>query len=1415
LDQKWKKLIYGCGFDEYVDMLVFRGAVVSKKAKRMELRLECSGFIPYRKIKSIEGVIAEKLSGRAGAFFSLPENCKEEDISAFISERLKDDQPLAWGLIESVCLKNGVMRIEAYKNAGDFFEQNDVEGIIRDSVKSYFGIDIKTEVAFSVDAAVSAAAEATPAQYMKIEGGTAKSPPKALVVDKTPTTVKKKSQIIRTLLGKPIKAAPISMSSLEEDSGRVVIEGDVFAVEARDMRRPSPKQRQILIIKITDYTGSVPAKLILGDDNLSLAKSIKVGMRLKVRGDYGRSRMGSMEIWPYAICEMPEPEKRTDNAPQKRVELHAHTHMSNMDAMVSARTLVDTAAAWGHKAIAITDHGVVQSFPDAFEAAAKHKDFKVIFGLEGYLVADARIVTNADGRDLDGRFVVFDIETTGLKPNLDAITEIGAVLVEGGKIISEYHSYVNPVRRIPPEITKLTGISDETVQNAPRINEVLPEFLAFCEGACLVAHNAQFDMGFIKAAARRGDIEVEHPVLDTLLLARSLLPSMKSHRLDALAKHFKVALTHHRADSDAKATANILLKLFAPLKKSGVKTLGQIDRKLTAIAGRVDSSHIILLAKNPAGLVNLYKIVTASHLKYFANKRPRIPRSLLLDHREGLIIGSACEQGELYKAIIGGTPDSELEKIAGLYDYLEIQPIDNNMFLLIQGEVSDIEELRDINRKIVALADKLEKPVVAAGDVHFLNPYDEYYRRIIMHGQNFDQADQQPPLYFKTTEEMLNEFSYLGENKAKEAVIYNPLAIADSIEDMRPFPAETHMPKIEGADEDIRDMSYKKAREIYGDPLPDIVSARLDKEIGAITKYGYGVLYYIAHKLVEQSMAEGYLVGSRGSVGSSLVAMLSGITEINPLSPHYVCPSCRHSNFDVDAQAYPCGVDLPEDDCPKCGSRFRTDGYEIPFEAFLGFEGDKVPDIDLNFSGDYQPRAHKQIEDIFGAGHVFRAGTVSTLQNKTAYGYVLKYAEDHALDLSEAEKDRLASACAGVKRTTGQHPGGIIIVPKDIDVHNFTPLQHPSDSKEKGVITTHFDFNSMHDTLVKVDVLGHDVPTMLRELELITEVKPMGIPLNDKKTMRLFKDCEPLGVLPEQIGTPVGTYGIPEFGTPFVRQMLIETQPESMAELVRISGLSHGTDVWTGNAQELIKNDGLTLKDVLCTREDIMNYLISRGVDSKTAFMTMESVRKGRGLNAGMEEAMEKNDIPMWFRESCKKIQYMFPKAHAAAYVVMAFRLAWFKVYMPEAFYAVYFSVKADEFDMDMVSGGMSKVRKRLDELNVKGMAASPREKSIVAILELAVEMMARGIEFLPVHLEKSAAKHFTIEDGRLRMPFRAVPGLGESVAEEIIVERGKAPFLSVEDLQKRARVNKTVTDALIKSGCLAGLPMSNQLSLF
>ncbi len=1243
-------------------------------------------------------------------------------------------------------------------------------------------------------------------------------------------------EAMRPIKGRSIADPPVPMRELTNDTGLVTVQGDIIKVDKKEL-----KGGEMLLVSfiLTDYTSSVLCKIFFryrnnfrkADDNAEpkpitqeerqavndVADRIKDGMAARVRGECMYDNFArEPSITVRDIMPIPK-EKRVDTAEEKRVELHMHTQMSVMDATASATDLIAQAAAWGHPAVAITDHGVVQAFPAAFSAAQKN-NIKLIPGVEAYLTDEAQIVVDPDARFLESPIVVLDFETTGLDTHREHVIEIGAVKLMGGSVVGSFGTLVNPGVPLKPKITEITNITDAMLAGQPSAETAIPQLMDFIGDCAVAAHNASFDISMLRTELKRLGQTFAAPQIDTLSFARKLYPQLKSHRLGAVCRALGVSLKDaHRAVNDAAATAQCLARMMEDARAKGASRLEDLNQVLTGGA-MGENYHIILLASTQKGMENLNRIVSEGHLKYF-RRVPHVPRQVLQKYREGLIVGSACEAGELFRAVLSGAPEDELKKIARFYDYLEIQPVGNNEFLIREERVPNEEALRDLNRRIVALGETLGIPVVATGDVHFLDPKDAIFRAILQAGMDYSDCDQQPPLYFKTTQEMLEEFAYLGKEKCKEVVIDNPRKIADKVEPLRLFPKhpkgeETFQPFWEDAADTIQNMAWGTAKKLYGDELPELIVKRLEKELGSIIGYGFATLYNIAQKLVSKSLSDGYLVGSRGSVGSSFVATMCGITEVNSLPPHYRCTHCRQGFFDVDKEKYKVGVDLPDKDCPICGQKLVKDGFDIPFEVFLGFKGDKVPDIDLNFSGEYQPRAHAYVEELFGKGHVFRAGTISALADKPAYGYVSKYLEERGIQAGNAEKERLVAGCVGVKRTTGQHPGGMVVLPKEYEIYQFTAIQHPADDTDSGTITTHYDFTSMHDILVKLDILGHDDPTMIHFLEELTGVPFKDIPLDDKQVMSLFTSPKSLGVDPDALGCTTGTLGIPEFGTGFVRQMLEDTRPSTMEELIRLSGLSHGTDVWLGNAKDLITSGTATLSQCICTRDDIMNYLITKGVQSKMAFDTMESVRKGRGLKPEMEQAMIAADVPEWFIDSCKKIKYMFPKGHAVAYVTMALRVGWYKVYRPLAYYAAYFTVRGDGFDAARMLLSPEVIKGILDNFKQQEQKLTEKEKDEITALELVLEMHMRGIAFLPADLYKSDPKRFLMEDDKLRVPFISLGGLGEAAAEAIVRER-VTPFLSIEDLKNRAKLSSAVIELLRTHGCLNGMTETSQMTLF
>ena len=1415
-----------------------RKLTIHKKERTVSIEITANKMIPLQKQEELKGALLESLPGiqavSLAVFYELTDKTPEAlaagywgSIKTLVSQKSK----ICAGVIADAewRVTEHKLQILVKHNMAYYLAQKHLDDAIANMIHTETGetllVQFKNQKATEADRAAlennrKKKFEELSRQIITTQAETVQEKANAEVAAVSSSVSK------GILLGKEINGTNQKIIDTKILGENVIIEGSIYNIEPREIRG----EKYIVSFDITDLSDSTTVKFFVKKSvfDAELSDKIKKGKYLRVQGEVQFDKYTKeIDIMAKNIMAAAAPPPRMDDAEEKRVELHLHTQMSSMDGVTPVKKYIERAIAWGHKAIAITDHGVVQAFPDAMNAIGK-SDLKVIYGVEAYLIDDlGSVVTMPRGQSLDDTFVVFDIETTGLSKETESITEIGAVKVVDGKIIDRFSTFVNPERPIPAEITKLTGITNEMVADAPVITEILPKFLEFCQDAVLVAHNANFDTGFIRLnAERKCGIEVKNTVLDTLELSRALLPELKKHKLDIVCEQLGVSLEgHHRAVNDAEATAEVFLKFIDMLVEKEIYKVDDINvfSSQTVNYKKLKAYHAIILAKDYVGLRNLYELISLSHIDYYF-RRPRIPKSKLIQHREGLILGSACEAGELYRALLDKKPKQVIEELVNFYDYLEIQPLGNNRFMIESPKVESVHSMEDIiaiNKQIVALGEEHNKPVVATCDVHFIDPQDAAFRKIIMAAEGFADADKQAPLYFRTTKEMLKEFTYLGEEKAREIVITNTNKIADMIEKIKPIPDDTFPPKIEGADEELRQICMDKAISIYGDPLPPIVQDRLETELNSIISNGYAVLYIIAQKLVWKSVADGYLVGSRGSVGSSFAANMAGITEGNSLPPHYICDHCKYSDFESEtvkafAMEEASGCDMPDKDCPVCGHKLRKDGHDIPFQTFLGFEGDKEPDIDLNFSGDYQQQAHAYTEVLFGKGKVFKAGTIGTLADKTAYGFVKKYFDAREITPHNAEIQRLTEGCTGVKRTTGQHPGGLMVVPSDHDIHEFCPIQRPANDVNSTVTTTHFDYHSISGRLLKLDLLGHDDPTVIRMLYDLTGVNPQDVPLGDPETMSLFESPKALGVTEEEINCKTGTLGIPEFGTKFVRGMLIDTKPKTFADLLRISGLSHGTDVWLGNAQTLIENGTITLKETISTRDSIMIYLINKGVEKKKSFKIMEKVRKGKGLTEEDIADMKASDVPDWYIESCQKIKYMFPKAHAAAYVMMAFRIAYFKINYPEAYYASYFSVRAcDDFDYSCMCQGIDVARDAIREIQAKGQEATAKDKNKQTVLEIVVEFYARGFKFCPIDLYRSDAKNFLPTEEGLLPPFSSLQGLGVNAAQSIVEGRKDGEFNTLEELKERTSLGRSLIDLLKENGVLDGIPETNQLCLF
>lgn len=1429
-----------------ISTAVVEGVVLSKKTKSIELKIKSDKYIDVKEIKKLNDFIKKRFSLEDSKIIV---TYTDEADKKPIKEELKNIVHL---LSEQYpALKSALMNSECeiientinfnFKIAiSNLLRAKGYDKIISDAIKKIYYENYQISFTDNISSREFIRQhEDALAKEIEIIQNEVKAAPRNNISKPNSETAltrretneegngKNKDQSLIFGRSSNIKDAVIKITDITPDEGRVAIEGEISNIETRELK----SGKTLISFDLYDGSSSMTCKSFCrqGEDAQVLSRLNKAkGVRLAGNSGYSKFS-GEVELIANTIIETEgiKKTKRMDNADVKRVELHMHTQMSQMDAMTSATDLIKRAMSWGMKSIAITDHGVVQAFPEAHKLLGRdNPDMKVIYGVEAYLAPDKKpSVKNSKGQSINADYCVLDLETTGFSPVTEKITEIGIMKIQDGKVTDEFSCFVNPEKPIPARVVEITNITDDMVRNAETIEEVFPKMLDFIDGSILVAHNAEFDINFLKHNARALGYDFDYTYLDTLSLAKELFPDFKTYKLGRIAKNLGITVDiAHRALDDVETTVKIFNVMLDKLKERGAETIDDIEIVASDEEAKkkeykkLNTYHAIILAKDYTGLKNLYKLVSYSHLDYFY-KKPRILKSLYKKYSEGLILGSACSEGELYQAILLGRSDAEIEAIAGEYNYLEIQPLGNNDYLLRTGQVPDKEYLRDINRKIVALGEKLNKPVVATGDVHFMDPEDEIYRRILEAGQGYKDADNQAPLYLKTTEEMLKEFSYLGEEKAYEVVVLNTNKISDMCMQISPISPEKCPPHIEGCEQTIKDIAFGKAHEIYGNPLPEIVQQRLDRELDSIIKNGFSVMYIIAQKLVWKSNEDGYLVGSRGSVGSSVVAYMTGITEVNALPPHYVCPKCKFSDF----TDYGCkiGFDLPDKMCPECGEKLAKDGIDIPFETFLGFNGDKEPDIDLNFSGEYQAKAHKYTEVIFGKGTTFKAGTIGTIADKTAFGYVRKYYEEKDIHVNKAEIVRISKGCTGIKRTTGQHPGGIIVVPKGREIFEFCPVQHPADDSDSDIITTHFDYHSIDQNLLKLDILGHDDPTVIRMLQDITGVDPKTIPMDDKETMSLFSSTKALGVTPTQVNSKVGTCGVPEFGTRFVRGMLMDTMPKTFMDLICISGLSHGTDVWLGNAKDLIDSGVVTtISEAVCTRDDIMVYLIKKGLPPNAAFKIMETVRKGKVPKEPKwpeyEVLMREHDVPEWYIDSCKKIKYMFPKAHAAAYVMMAFRIAWFKVHIPEAYYAAYFTIRAKAFDAEFMIFGKEVVKEKMKEIESQGNQAANKDKDMYDDLELVLEMYERGFKFLPIDLYKSHYSKFVVEEDGLRPPFNSISGMGAVAAEGIYnAVHGEEIIKSIDDLKKRAKIGNAAIDLLKKFDCLNGLPESDQLSFF
>ncbi len=1436
---------YGKKLPENVLSGRVRRVLSTPDRKRLYFETEFDAPIPFSDLSAAESRLTERLEIQMVRLLCrYPAECFSVDVLPDLFLCLRRDLPMINGFLEDagISLQNDTLSIVLRHGGADILDQTRFRDELARAIRTIYSVHVTVvfDGAQHISDDEHAAMQSEILAELPPDRGRIPEPPAPeqhdfsalsdLPGDVRPIAPEMPDKdSLSVIYGRTIKEKPTAISEIVRSipvSGKYTIACEVFgSIDSRTLK----SGKTLLTFPVTDYSGSLLVKMFLDEEKLAdfPTKDCKKGASLLIYGTVAYDEYEKdVIIKPTAINSYQE-EKRTDDAPVKRVELHLHTNMSAMDAVNSAESLVKRAYEWGHRAVAITDHGVVQAFPEAMNTAAKLKDFRVIYGCEAYVVNDLemlKIIDKPDPRSPHDEVIIFDVETTGLSPQSDRLTEIGAVKVKGLRIIDSFNTYVNPQMPIPQKITDLTGISDDTVKDAPPEDAAIREFFKFCgENPVLIAHNASFDTAFVRAVFQRHHMDIPFTTIDTLMLCRSMLPELGHHKLDQVAKHLKLGkFEHHHASDDAYILAKIYLTLMDRLvRDSHLEQLGDLNTKLPNIeVKKLKSFHQIILAKNQTGMKNLYRLVSYSQLDYFY-KKPLIPKSVLLEHREGLLYGSACEAGELFTAILEGKSDEELCKLASFYDYLEIQPIANNSFMLRSDKFSanTEEDLRNYNRKVLSIGDQLGIPVVATCDVHFMDEKDGIYRQILQSGNGFTDTGNQAPLYFRTTDEMLEEFDYLGADRAYEVVVTNPNKIADKIDRCHAIPKGTFTPSIPGAEEDLIRITTEKAESIYGTPLPEIVQKRLDRELTSICKHGFSVLYMIAQKLVAESERHGYMVGSRGSVGSSFVASMAGISEVNPLMPHYVCPECRYSEF-IEDGSVGSGFDLPPKNCPKCGADMKRDGHDIPFETFLGFDGDKAPDIDQNFSGEYQTMSHRYTEELFGRANVFKAGTISGVQDKIAYGYVKHYLEDCGISVNNSEINRLVAGCVGVKKTTGQHPGGMVVVPEEFDIFDFTPVQQPGDpgDDEANVITTHFDFHSLHDTILKLDELGHVVPTLYKHLEDMTGIKVADVPTTDPQVFRMCTDCTVLGVKEEDIYCKTGSLGIPEMGTNFTIGMLLEAQPKLFSDFLQISGLSHGTDVWLGNAQELIANGTCTISDVIGTRDSIMTYLLYHGVEPKQAFQIMEDTRKGKAPKTFTPERIQMlldHNVPQWYIDSCLKIKYMFPKAHAAAYVTAAIKLGWFKLYKPLEYYATYFSVRGDDFDAEIAMQGIGAVRAKIQELRNKGKERTKKETDLMDILLIVNEMMSRGYDFLPIDLYKSHASDYLLEDGKLRIPFAAISGIGGKAAEKLYETAQNGDFISVDEFQSLSGASKSIIEALEHLGALGNLPKSNQLSLF